>query len=801
MTTLLHDLRYGWRVLARNPGFTAVAVLTLALGIGATTAIFTVVYAVLLRPLPYPEPDRLVYIAGDAWGIFSRGREFLAWKGRSQTLSQIAAYIQFDANLTGGGEAERVTSGTASPSFFQLLGVQPALGRLFLPEEDRVGASPVAVISHAFWKRRFGGDPSVIGRALTLDARIYTVIGVLPASFLVPDKYGADYDVWVPLSAGCVVFASIAGRTDSSGVPLVVRVIGRLRPGVSYEQARSELDTILQSTLKNGAKRHAVVTLWHEDITGKARLPLLVFLAAVGFVLLIACVNVANLMLSRAATREKEMAVRLAVGAGKARLLRQLLTESVLMALLGGAIGMALASWGKDLLVAFISPNLPTLHPIRLEYRVLGFNLGLAVLTGLAFGFAPALQASKVPLIETLKEAGRSTSEGRAGHHLRSLLVVFEVGLAMVLLIGAGLLFRSFLRLRGMDTGFRSDRILSLSINVTPSKYPKPKDQAGFFEQVMEKVRGLGGVESVGGGDSLPSESSSGPVPGVTIEGRPEAVTIRYRTVSSGYFRTLGIPLLQGRYFNDADREGHPSVAIVNESFARLYFPDGNCLGRRVESLFQEKDWTSIVGVVGDVRPWLESEASPEMYLSYLQAGEPYMELAVRTSGDPKTVAVAVRTQIASVDKDQPPYDLMTLEERRARYLAPRGVNMLLLGAFAGLALVLGSIGVYGVVSYSVSQRTHEIGLRIALGASPQEVLKLVVGQEMLLTIAGVGLGLAGALAMNKVMSSLLFRVTGTDPFTYAGVSVVWILVALLACYLPARRAMKVDPMVALRYE
>ena len=790
MSSLLQDLRYGWRMLAKSPGFTSMAVITLALGIGATTAIFTVVYAVLLRPLPYPEPDRLVYIAGDAWRIFSSGREYLAWKGRSKTLSQIAAYIESHANLSGGTEAERITSGIASASFFRLLGVQPVLGRVFLPEEDLPGASPVAVISHAFWKRRFGGDPSVISKALTLDAKSYVVIGVLPASFLVPDQYGAEYDLWMPFSA------------SPDGVPpYVVRVIGRLKPGVSYQQTRAELDTILQSTLRKGNQRHAAVSPWHEDITGKARLPLLVFLAAVGFVLLIACVNVANLTLSRASAREKEMAVRLAVGAGKARLLRQLLTESALMALLGGTIGMVLASWGIDLLVAFISPNLPTLDPIRLDYRVLGFNLGLAVLTGLAFGFAPALQASKVPLIETLKDAGRSATEGRAGHRLRGLLVVFEVGLAMVLLIGAGLLFRSFLRLRGMDTGFRSDHILSLSINLTTPKYLKPRDQAAFLLQVMEKARSLRGVESVGGGDSLPSETSGGSVSGVTIEGRPEAVTVRYRTVSSDYFRTLGIPLLEGRYFTDADREGRPSVAIVNESFARRYFTDGNRLGRRLESLVQEKDWTSIVGVVGDVRPWLESEASPEVYVPYLQASEPYLELAVRTSGDPKRVVMAVRSEIASVDKDQPPYDLMTLEERRARYLMPRRVNMLLLGAFAGLALVLGSIGISGVVSYSVSQRTHEIGVRTALGASPHDVLKLVVGQEMLLTIAGVGLGLAGALALNKVMSSLVFRVTTTDPFTYAAVSVVWILVALVACYLPARRAMKVDPMVALRYE
>ena len=790
MTTLIQDLRFGARILRNSPGFAATAIITLALGIGATTAIFTVVYAVLLRPLPYPEPDRLVYIRGDTWGPFSSGREYLAWKDRSQTLSQIAAYIEFQANLTGGIEAERVTSGTASASFFRLLGVQPVLGRLFLPEEDRAGAPPLAIISNAFWKRHFAGDPSALGRTLTLDAKSYTVIGVLPASFLVPDQYGADYDVWVPLSAN-----------SDGAAPILVRVIGRLKPWASYEQAHAELDTILQSTLRKGTKRRAVVAPWHEDVTGKAKLPLLVFLAAVGFVLLIACVNVANLTLSRSAARQKEMALRLALGAGRARVLRQLLTESVLLAILGGAFGMLLALWGKDLLVAFISPNLPTLDPIHLDVRVLAFNLGLAVLTGLAFGFAPALQASKVPLNESLKETGRSTTEGRAGHRLRGLLVVFEVALAMVLLIGAGLLFRSFLRLRGMDTGFRSDRILSLSIDLTTSKYPKPRDQAAFFQQVMEKVRGLRGVESVGGGSSLPSESAGGSVTGVTIEGRPEPVNVVFRTVSPDYFRTLGIPLLQGRYFTDADREGWPSVAIVNKSFARRYFPDGNCLGRRVENWDRKNDWVTIVAVVGDVRPWLETEASPEMYVSYLQAGEPRMELAVRTVGDPKDLAAAVRSLIASVDKDQPPYALTTLEELRAKWLVPRRVNMLVLGAFAALALILGCVGIYGVVSYSVSQRTHEIGIRIALGALPHDVLKLVVGQEMLLTIAGVGMGLAGALALNKVMSSLVFGVTTTDLFTYAGVSIVWILVALLACHLPARRATKVDPMVALRYE
>jgi len=459
------------------------------------------------------------------------------------------------------------------------------------------------------------------------------------------------------------------------------------------------------------------------------------------------------------------------------------------------------AIWGKDLLVAFISTDLPTLDPIRLDYRVLGFNLGLALLTGLAFGFAPALQASRVPLNESLKEAGRSNTEGRSRHRLRSLLVILEVALASVLLIGAGLLFRSFLRLRGMETGFKSDRILSLTINLTTSKYPKPGDQAAFFQQVMERLKGLTGVESVGAGTNLPLESSDYSPTEVTIEGRPETVSIWYRMVSSDYFRTLGIPLLQGRYFTDSDRDGRPTVAIVNESFARRYFPDGNCLGSRVENLLQENDRTTIVGVVGDARPWLENEASPEIYLSYLQAVRSNMELAVRTVGNPKNLVSAVRSQIASVDKDQPPYNLLTLQERRAEEFTPRRVNTLLLGAFAGLALVLGSIGIYGVISYSVSQRTHEIGIRMALGAEQEDVLSLIVKQGLWLVVAGEVLGLAAALALNKVISALVFQVSTTDTFTYVGVLLVWTAVALVACYVPARRATKVDPTVALRCE
>jgi putative ABC transport system permease protein len=768
-----------------------VAVLTLALGIGATTAIFTVVYAVLLRPLPYPQPNRLLYIRGDTWGPFSSGREYLAWKDRSQTLSQIAAYIESQANLTGGGEAERVTFGTVSASFFRLLGVQPVLGRIFLPEEDRPGAPPVAIISHALWKRRFGGDPSVIGRALTLDAKSYTVIGVLPASFLVPDQYGADYDLWMPFSVN-----------PNGAVPILVRVIGRLKPGVSYDQARAELNTILQSTLPKGRKRHAVVVPWHEDITGKARLPLLVFLAAVGCLLLIACANVVNLLLSRAATRQKEIAVRLTVGAGRSRIVRQLLTESALLALMGGILGLALASWVKDLLVAFISPNLPTLEPISLDYRVLGFSLALAAVTGLAFGLAPALQASRVSLNEVLKEAGRNAAESRSGMLFRSLLLVSETALAMVLLVGASLLFRSFLRTRGIDPGFKSEHTLSLTIDLTLSRYPTRKDQARFFEQVIERIKNLAGVQLVGGSNCPPLLGRSGTVDDLAIEGRREKIPIvSVASITPDYFRAMGIPLKQGRYFGDGDRDGSPRVAIVSESFARRFFAGESCLGRRVEGWIQQNSWLTIVGVVGDVRGSLESDPNAVIYVPYLQAGEPFMILFVHTAGKPMLWAGSVRRQVASLDKDEPPHDLATLEELEARSLTPRRVNMLLLGTFAGLGLILASVGVYGVVSYSVSQRTHEIGVRMALGAERGDVLKIVVGQGLRSALAGTCVGVAASIGLTRFLQTMLFGVKPTDPVTFVAVSLVLLVVAWLACYIPARRATKIDPIEALRYE
>ena len=806
LETLTRDLAYAARMLRRNPGFAATVVLTLGLGIGATTAIFTVVNAVLLRPLPYPEPDRLVYIAmsfGDPGDhAFSYTQDYAAWKSHSRTLSQIAGYMSFQANFTGGGEAERVTGGYATMSLFPLLGVQPAIGRTFLPEEDRPGGPPVAILSRAFWKRRFGGDPAVIGKALTLDANTYTVVGVLPATFLIPDRHESDYDLWVPFAI------SETGKAKA----IMLQVIGRLKPGIGIGAVRSDLEPLMQQ-FRRGRKRSVVVSDWHERVAGGARRSLLIFLCAVSFVLLIACVNVANLLLSRAAAREKEMAVRRALGAAKGRVVQQLLTESMLLGLLGGIVGLALAFWGKNLLIAWISRNLPALDPIRLDYRILAFNLALGLLTGVAFGLAPALQASKVQLNESLKEAGRSAADGHSGHRLRNLLVVFEVALAMVLLCGAGLLLKSFLRMRGIDPGFRSDRILTLNVNLTLSQYPKPLDQTRFFQQAIERIKVLPGVQAVGAGTSIPLGGYSMTVSGMTIEGKPDAdVASSLVMVSPDFLRTLTIPLVQGRYFGGSDREGSPSVVMVNESFAHRFFPGENCLGKRIQNPARKTDWMTIVGVVRDIRPWAQVAAAPEMYLSYLQAEQVHlrmtggemgseMGLAIRTAGDPMSLAAAVRSQLALIDKSQPPHDVKTLDERRAGSLAPRRVNMLLVVTFAALALILGSIGIYGVVSYSVGRRTHEIGIRMALGARQGQILGMVLRNGLGLIAAGVAIGLLASAGLTRLISSELWGVSATDPWTFAAVICVLAASGSAACLLPAWRAARVDPTRALRYE
>jgi putative ABC transport system permease protein len=795
LESFFQDIRFGLRSLRKNRGFTAVAIITLALGIGATTAIFTVVNAVLLRPLPYPHPEQLVYvqqILGN-FGLqdFVLSNQFAAWRDRNKTLSRVAAYISAQFNLTGGGAPERVKAGKATASFFSLLGVRPVAGRTFLAGDDSPGSLPVAILSEALWKRRYGGDPSVIGKGITLDGEDFTVVGVLPATFVIPDQYKSDYALWVPL---------VAKQKEVS----VIRVIGRLKPAVALATARADLDTILQSTLPKGFpfKESVVLSNWHEQITGKFRLSLLLFLGAVGFLLLIACVNVANLMLSRAATRQKEIAVRLSVGAGRARVIRQLLTESAMLGLMGGLLGLVLARGATDLLMTFISSNLPTLEPIALDYRVLGFTLALAVLTGLLFGLAPAFQATKVSLNEVLKEAGRGVSEIQSGKVFRNLLIVCETALALVLLVGSGLLYRSFLSLRGVNPGYKSANILCLSIDLTLSKYPTPKDQARFFQQTIEAVKNLAGVQTVGASGGPPFGQWTSTVSGTVVAGQTdEQSTIAYAVVSPDYFRALGIPLSTGRYFDQGDHEGSISVSIVNEAFARRYYPNEICLGKRLQSWVKKNDKLTIVGMVGDVRNALDVPPAPEIFLPFAQAGVPYMTLLVRTGENPIRWAAAVRSQIASVDKEQPPHDVASMEELQANSLTSRRVNMLLLGAFAALGLILASVGIYGVVSYSVAQRTHEIGIRMAMGAERTDVMKFIVGQGIKVIAAGVGLGIIGALALTRFLTSMLYGVKPTDPLTFVAVSLLLALVAVLANYIPARRATKVDPLVALRYE
>ncbi len=797
LESFFQDLRFGLRGLRRNPGFAAVAVLTLALGIGATTAIFTVVNAVLLRPLPYPHPEELVYVQQvlGNYGVqaYVYSPEYSAWQDRSRSLRQVAAYMFAQYNLTGGGEPERVKAGMATASFFSLLGVRPVAGRTFLPGDDAPGTAPVVVLSEALWRRRYGGNPSIVGKGITLDGKEYTVVGVLPSSFVVPDKFKliTDYALWVPLV------------TRQKGMAMI-RAIGRLKPAVTVATAQAELDAIAQSALPKRflelAKVSVVLSTWHDQVTENSRRSLLLILGAVGFLLLIACVNVANLVLSRATAREREIAVRLATGASRSRIVRQLLTESALLALAGGLLGLGLARWGKDLLVAFISPNLPALEPIGLDYRVLGFSLALAVVTGLAAGLAPALQSSKVSLSEVLKEASRSTSEVRSGKVFRNVLIVFETALALVLLVGSGLLFRSFLRVRGIDLGFRSKNFLSMTVNLTPSEYATPNVQAAFFQQLMERIKGLEGVQAVAGSTCPPLGSQKMFVTtALKVEGQVvEVAHVRTTAVSPGYFRALGIPLTQGRYFTEADGATSPSVVIVDESFARRYCLGGRCLGGRIG--FRRVVFT-IVGIVANARDEAEQAPTPEVYVPFAQASQPYMAVLVRTAGNPKLWASAVRSQVAIIDKDQPPHDVMTLDDLRTQSLTPRRVNMLLFGAFGALGLILASIGIYGMVSYSVSQRTHEIGVRMALGAERGDVLRFVIRQGLTVILIGVAVGIIGALALTRFLSTLLYGVKPTDPATIAAVSVLLIVVAALASVIPARRATTLDPMVALRYE
>jgi putative ABC transport system permease protein len=806
LETLWQDLRYGARMLWKHPGFSFVAVLTLALGIGANTAIFSIVNGVLLRPLPYPEPDHLLYIWGrnKSLGIsqgYLSAFDVVDYRERSGSFEQIAAYTTVPVNLSHTGQPERLEGILVTTNFFQTLGVQPLLGRTFLAEEGSEGRDHVVMISYGLWQRQFGGDPNLIGRTLRLDridGNSFLVVGVMPAEFQFPQRT----DVWMPFDFDPEETHGGGGRDW--------RVIARLKPGRDVRQAQAEINTISQRLAEQYPATNAgwdlMLVAFPEYIFGNTRTALLMLLAAVGFVLLIVCTNVANLQLARAVSRQKELAVRTALGAGRLRIVRQLLTEYLLLATLGGALGLLIAEWSLYLLHGFGPDSIPRLSEVSINTKVLGFTVALSLLSGLLFGLAPALQVSKIDLNEALKEGGKSATTSSRHNRLRSVLVVSQVALALVLLIGAGLMIKSFLRLLEVNPGFKTENLLTLGISLTRADYPQDDPRrTAFFQQVIQRIQGLPGVTSVGAVSHLPL-GGRGVNMSFAVEGGPpinsaEELNADLRVISPGYFEAMKIPLIKGRPFIEDDTALTQKV-IINESFARRFFPNSDPMGKYLKisgSFFAGE----IVGLIGDVKHrGLEAEARPEMYISYLQNTLwPVMNLVIRTSIDPSALRSTVRDEIQRVDKDQPVFNIKTMDQLLSESVAQRRFSMLLLGSFAALALVLAAAGIYGVMFYLISQRTHEIGIRLALGARSVDVLRLVLGQGLRLILIGVAIGVVAAFALTHVLSTLLYGVKATDPATFAGISLLLTVVALIACYIPARKAMKVDPVVALRYE
>jgi putative ABC transport system permease protein len=802
--TIWQDLRYALRVLVKKPGFTAVAVLTLALGIGVNSAIFSVVNAVLLRPLPYPQPEQLamVWLDNRRQGIpddITSYPNYMDMREQNQGFQDLAAYSTMAVNLTGAGEPEELRAAMVTPSFFQVMGVHPTIGRAFAPEEETPGKDRVVVLGHGFWQRRFGGDRNIVGRTLNLSGEPHVVAGIMPPGFQFPERV----ELWGPLAP--------SERLRAARGQFWLPVVGRLKPGVTRAQAQADMSTIANRLEQQYPQMRGyginIVPL-HEQVTGKIRPALLVLLGAVAFVLLIACANVANLLLARAGERQQELAIRTALGAARGRILRQLLTESVLLAAAGGAVGALLAVSGVDLLRTLNPANIPRLENVRLDGQVLGFTLAISLFTALIFGLAPALQASKPHLSETLKEGGRTGAGGLRSRHLRGTVVVIETALALVLLIGAGLMIKSFWQLQRVDPGFNPDRLLTVRLRLPRTKYPEGANVAAFYEQLQERLAALPGVQSVGATSSvlvLGLANSSG----FSIEGRPaepeaERLELPFDAATPNYFQTMGMTLVKGRTFTAQDSGETTKVAVINETMVRRYWPDDDPLGKRFKfgDAGSNAPWITIVGVIRDVRrQGLDRPIRIESYLPHQQLTARSMEIVVRTIGDPLTLAGAVREAVWSLDRDLPIGAIQTMEHILARTTSQRQLNMLLLGLFASVALILSAVGIYGVMAYSVTQRTHEIGIRMALGAARRDVLKLVVGQAAGLTFVGVAIGLVAAFALTRFMSSLLFGVSATDPVTFALISMLLIAVALLASYVPARRAMKVDPMIALRYE
>jgi putative ABC transport system permease protein len=812
MENLLQDIRYGMRTLAKNPGFTAVAVLTLALGIGANTAIFSVVENLLLRPLPYPQPERLVEIANTYLPQLPKiglsPGDYADWRQQNASFSEMGAYVWVTQgfNLTGEGEPQRVLASYASASLFPMLGTRAVAGRSFVPEEDRAGSAPVVILGHRLWQSRFGGDPRVIGRSIRLDNQRYTIVGILPAGF----QLLRWADVWMPLGQ--------FNDDLTEHVHHPFSTVARLRPGVSLTQARDEIGRLHQQETEKYPDSHrnfgVMVQKLQDPTAANLRSTLLVLFGAVGLVLLIACVNIANLLLVRNAAREREVAVRTALGASPWRLIRQLLTASTLLSVLGGALGLLLAVGGLRTLMAFVPANLGILHETGVNIWVLGFTIVICLATGLVCGLLPALRTLKTNLAGVLKQGSKGASA--SGHHrTHNLLVVSEIAMALVPLIGAGLLLRSFQHMLEVDPGFRVDHILTMEIEqpalslvqfnqLSQEEQTKlAQKQSLQFEQIATQIRGLPGVKEASGIDDLPLSNEFRQASRFTVEGQPAVAAgarpiAQFRTVSLSYFSTLAIPLRAGRFFTEDDWKQQNTV--INETMAQRYWPQGDALGKRINlcSLDPKPCWSTIIGVAGNVHQFgLDAEPTYDVY--FTGGWTPF--LVIRTVSDPVSIAAAVSEVIHRVDSNLPVTHVTTMDGLLSDSVSPRRFSAVLIGIFAALALLLAAVGIYGVMGYTVSQRTQEIGVRMALGAQLASVQRMILGQTLRLTLLGVGIGLVGAFVVARLLTSLLFGVGMYDPVTFLGVAALLIAVALAASYIPARRAMRVDPIVALRYE
>ena len=809
MLTLAQNLRLALRRLKNNPGFTIVAVLTLALGIGANTAMFSIFNAVLLRPLPYRDPQRLMLLA-EHWPQFPRLSlsylNYKDWRDQSHSFEAVGAVRNNQMTMTGDADAERLPSQNVTANLFDLLGVKPELGRGFSDAEDKPGAPPVALISHSLWERRFSSSSGVLGRAITLDNQSYSIIGVMPPQFEILQQAA---DVFLPFEPWARTLPD-----DRSWHPGILP-IARLRPDVSLEQARSEIAVIAKRLEQRyPATNNNVTSLVDpmlEQIVQNVHTALWVLIGAVGVVLLIACANVANLLLVRATGRRREMAVCIALGARRADIIRQLLTESILVALAGGLLGLALAWASIPVLVRLAGSSLPRSNNISVDLWVLGFTALIAFVAGILFGLAPARHAWSIDLRETMTEANRGGSV-RAVLRTRAVLIVSEIALAMLLLVGAGLLFKSFARLSQVSPGFSTDHILIANIVRSPAAYSDRNVRLSFFDRLLEQVAALPGVRSVGAVSVLPV-TGMGSALYFNIQGRPprspaEYTISGYRVVSAGYLKTMGVPLISGRWVEDRDREGAPGVVVVNSTFARTHFRDQSPIGQHIQlgaSPGPNVPWMEIVGIIADVKQSLASESSSEMYLPYRQADQllpvTTLSLVVRTAADPLAQTNSLRSVVHNIDPNQPITAIRSMDENIAQSISQPRFRTVLLAVFAGIALVLAAVGIFGVMAYSVAQRTRELGLRIALGASRGRILQLVLAHGVRLTLIGVAIGLAATFLLTRYVSSLLFNVPPYDPMTLVGVVAALIVISLCACYLPARRATLVDPIVALREE